>query len=47
MVLQAGGVNLPEARMAEIENAESPTRVLCLTEVVLAFDVLDNLASCK
>lgn len=40
MVLQAGGVNLPAARMALIENAESPTRVLCLTEVVSAFDII-------
>ncbi|KAH7545975.1 hypothetical protein FEM48_Zijuj01G0151100 [Ziziphus jujuba var. spinosa] len=42
MVLQAGGVNLPEARMAEIENAESPTRVLCLTEAITADQLGDD-----
>lgn len=39
MVLQAGGVNLSGARMELLENAESPTKVLCLTEVVPTFDI--------
>lgn len=40
MVLQAGGVNLPGVRMALPENAETPTKILCLTEVVPAFEII-------
>ncbi|KAF3451501.1 hypothetical protein FNV43_RR07596 [Rhamnella rubrinervis] len=42
MVLQAGGVNLSGVRMALLENAESPTRVLCLTEAITAEQLSDD-----
>lgn len=35
MALQVGGVNLPGVGMGPMAPAETPTKVLCLTEVYL------------
>lgn len=40
MALQAGGVKLPGIGMTLVANAESPTKILCLTEVVLDFNTV-------
>lgn len=37
MALLAGDVNLPGVGIAPVANAGTPTKVLCLTEVVSAF----------
>ena len=39
MTLQAGGVNLPGVGLGQISIAETPTKVLCLTEVQLISEI--------
>ncbi|XP_057463182.1 splicing factor U2af large subunit B-like isoform X3 [Actinidia eriantha] len=42
MTLQAGGVNLPGVGLGQISIAETPTKVLCLTEVISADELMDD-----
>ncbi|KAM7525106.1 hypothetical protein LguiA_015008 [Lonicera macranthoides] len=42
MALQVGGVNLPGVGMGPMAPAETPTKVLCLTEVVNAGELVDD-----
>ncbi|KAJ4981611.1 hypothetical protein NE237_032448 [Protea cynaroides] len=42
MVLQAGGANLPEVAMAPRALVETPTKVVCLTEVVSVDELRDD-----
>lgn len=39
MTLQAGGVNLPGIGIGPMTTGETPTKVLCLTEVLLTSEV--------
>ncbi|GMP25435.1 hypothetical protein CsSME_00002307 [Camellia sinensis var. sinensis] len=42
MVLRAGGVNLPGVGTGLTTTAETPTKVLCLTELIIADELMDN-----
>ncbi|CAL5337934.1 unnamed protein product [Camellia sinensis] len=42
MVLQAGGVNLPGVGTGPTITAETPTKVLCLTELITADELMDD-----
>ncbi|GMP51625.1 hypothetical protein CsSME_00017782 [Camellia sinensis var. sinensis] len=42
MVLRAGGVNLPGVRTGPTIAAETPTKVLCLTELITADELMDD-----
>ncbi|CAL5440690.1 unnamed protein product [Camellia sinensis] len=42
MVLRAGGVNLPGVGTGPTTTAETPTKVLCLTELITADELMDD-----
>ncbi|KAK2976773.1 hypothetical protein RJ640_030123 [Escallonia rubra] len=42
MALQVGGINLPGIGLGPMAPAETPTKILCLTEVVNADDLADD-----
>ncbi|KAA8515277.1 hypothetical protein F0562_018493 [Nyssa sinensis] len=42
MVLQAGGVNVPGVGVGHIATMETPTKVLCLTEVISTTELMDD-----
>ncbi|KAE9452591.1 hypothetical protein C3L33_15508, partial [Rhododendron williamsianum] len=42
MTLQAGGVNLPGIGIGPMTTGETPTKVLCLTEVITSDELMDD-----